>query len=235
MKIMRPVVLAGAAVGAGLAAFAGYYAVKWVRYGKVDPGTHPGDTLVDQVIPLPEVDEYHSIEVHAPGPITLEVAKGLDLQSALLIKSIFFLRAVPALLSGEPFRPEGSRGILDETLGQGFGVLAEDAGREIVIGAYCQPWLVDVQFRPLPPAEFATFDEPGFVKIAVSLAAEPLGADGSRFVTRTRAVTTDAEARRRFRRYWSRMSAGIILIRWFFLPLLKREAEREARAQEQLR
>lgn len=230
MKIMRPVVLAGAAIGAGLVAFAGYYAVKWVRYGQVDPGRHPGDTLIDQFIPHPEVDEYHSIDVAAPGPATLEVAKGLDLQSALLIKSIFFLRAVPALLRGEPFRPEGSRGILDETLGQGFGVLAEDAGSEIVIGAYCRPWLVDVVFRPLPPEEFAAFDEPDCVKIAVSLAAEPLGAESSRFVTRTRAVATDAEARRKFRRYWSRMSAGIILIRWFFLPLLKRQVERRSGA-----
>ena len=140
------------------------------------------------------------------------------------------MRAIPSMLRGVPFRPEGSRGILDETLGQGFGVLAEDAGREIVIGAYCEPWRQDVVFRPLPPEEFAAFDEPGFVKIAVSLAAEPLGADSSRFVTRTRAVATDAEARRKFRRYWSRMSAGIILIRWFFLPLLKKQVERQAGA-----
>jgi hypothetical protein len=226
MKTMRPLVLAGAAIGAGVAAFAGYYAVKWARYGKVDPEGHPGDTLLDQFVPYPEVDEYHSVDVAAPGPVTLEAAKGLDLQSALLIKAIFYARAVPSMLKGEPFRPEGSRGILDETLAQGFGVLAEDTGREIVIGAYCQPWLADVEFRPLPPEEFAAFDEPGFVKIAVSLAAEPLGEGSTRFVTRTRAVATDAEARRKFRRYWSRMSAGIILIRWFFLPLLKKQVER---------
>jgi hypothetical protein len=228
MKTLRPLVLAGAAIGAGLAAFAGYYAVKWARYGKVDPERHARGTLLDQFIPHPEVDEYHSLDIAAPASITLEAAKGMDLQSALLIKAIFFARAIPSLLRGEPFRPEGSRGILDETLAQGFGVLAEDAGREIVIGAYCQPWLADVEFRPLPPEEFASFDEPGFVKIAVSLAAEPLGADNSRFVTRTRAVATDAEARRKFRRYWSRMSAGIILIRWFFLPLLKRQVERQS-------
>jgi hypothetical protein len=228
MKTLRPLVLAGAAIGAGLAAFAGYYAVKWARYGKVDPESHPRDILLDQFIPHPEVDEYHSIDIAGPAPTTLEAAKRMDLQSALLIKAIFFLRAIPSLLRGEPFRPEGSRGILDETLAQGFGVLAEDVDREIVIGAYCQPWRVDVEFRPLPPEEFAPFDEPGFVKIAVSLAAEPLGADCSRFVTRTRAVATDAEARRKFRRYWSRMSAGIILIRWFFLPLLKRQVERQA-------
>jgi hypothetical protein len=228
MKGMRSVGLAGAAIGAGVAAFAGYYAVKWVRYGKVDLQRYPSDVLLDQFVPYPEVDEYHSIDVAAPGPITLEAAKALDPQSAVPIKAIFFVRAIPSMLRGVPFRPEGSRGILDETLGQGFGVLAEDAGREIVIGAYCEPWRQEVVFRPLPPEEFAAFEEPGFVKIAVSLAAEPLGEDSSRFVTRTRAVATDADARRKFRRYWSRMSAGIILIRWFFLPLLKRQVERQA-------
>lgn len=155
---------------------------------------------------------------------------GVDPQSAAPVKAIVFVRAIPSMLRGVPFRPEGSRGILDETLGQGFGVLAEDPGREIVIGACCEPWRREVVFRPLPPERFAAFAEPGFVKIAVSFAAEPLGADNARFVTRTRAVATDAEARRKFRRYWSRMSAGIILIRWFFLPLLKKQVERRAGA-----
>jgi hypothetical protein len=230
MKRVRSVGLVGAAIGVGVAAFAGYYAVKWVRYGKVDLQRHPNDLLLGQFVPNPEVDEYHSIDIAAPGPVTLEAAKGLDPQSALPIKAIFFARAIPSMLRGVPFRPEGSKGILEETLGQGFGVLAQDAGREIVIGAYCEPWRQEVVFRPLPPEEFAAFDEPGFVKIAVSFAAEPLGTAGSRFVTRTRAVATDAEARRKFRRYWSRMSAGIILIRWFFLPLLKKQVERRAGA-----
>jgi hypothetical protein len=84
-----------------------------------------------------------------------------------------------------------------------------------------------VTFHPLPPEEFAGFDEPGYVKIVYTLAAEPLGPGRSRFVTRTRVVTTDPEARRRFRRYWAPMSAGILLIRYLSLPMVKREAERQ--------
>jgi hypothetical protein len=67
------------------------------------------------------------------------------------------------------------------------------------------------------------------VKIVYTLAAEPLGPGRSRFVTRTRVVTTDPEARRRFRRYWAPMSAGILLIRYLSLPMVKREAERQTR------
>jgi hypothetical protein len=38
--------------------------------------------------------------------------------------------------------------------------------------------------------------------------------------------TTDATARRRFRRYWAVMSPGILLIRYEMLRLVRREAER---------
>ncbi|MGZ3303908.1 MAG: hypothetical protein ACXVBG_23790 [Isosphaeraceae bacterium] len=230
MKIARPIGLAGTVIAAGVAVFAVYSVLTWVRYGKVHPERHPADVLLDQFMPHPEVDEYHSVEVPAPAALALETAKRTDVQSALPIKAIFFLRAIPALLRGEEFRPKGPRGLFEETLAQGFGVLAEEPGIEVVIGTYCQPWHQDVEFRPLPPEEFAAFDDPGFVKIAVSLAAEPLGPGSSRFVTRTRVVTTDAEARRKFRLYWSPMSAGILLIRWFFLPLVRKQAERLATA-----
>jgi hypothetical protein len=62
--------------------------------------------------------------------------------------------------------------------------------------------------------------------------AEPLGPKRSRFVTRTRVATTDPESRRRFRRYWAPMSAGIVLIRYASLPMAEREAERRTRQQE---
>jgi hypothetical protein len=97
--------------------------------------------------------------------------------------------------------------------------------------------LVGGELGPLRPhsprtptrAQFAAFDEPGYVKIVYTLAADPLGPNRSSFVTRTRVVTTDPESRRRFRRYWAPMSTGIILIRYLSLPMVKREAERRAR------
>jgi hypothetical protein len=153
----------------------------------------------------------------------------MDIQASPVVKGIFWLRAVPSLLQGEPFRPRGSRGIVAETLDQGWGVLAEVPGREIVIGAYSQPWHEHVAFRPLPPEEFAAFSEPGYVKIIWTLAAEPAGPGESWFITRTRVATTDAESRKKFRRYWAPMSAGIILIRYAALPLVRKQAEQQAR------
>ena len=83
----------------------------------------------------------------------------------------------------------------------GWGVLAEVPGREIVMGAVTQPWYANVVFRPVPPADFASFDEPDFVKIVWTLRADPIGPRDSVFRTETRVQTTDAAARAKFRWY----------------------------------
>jgi hypothetical protein len=229
VKAAQLLKLGGTAAGAGVLGVGAWSVLAWARYGQVDLKRHPPDELLDRFLPNPEVDEYHQLTVDAPAPITFAVAKTMDLQASPTVRGIFWLRAVPAMLRGEPSRRQGPRGILEETLALGFGVLAEVPDRELVVGTYTQPWHQQVTFHPLPPEEFAAFDEPGYVKIVWTLAAEPLGSDRSRFVTRTRVVTTDPEARRRFRRYWAPMSAGIILIRYVSLPMVKREAERRAR------
>ena len=65
-----------------------------------------------------------------------------------------------------------------------------------------------------------------------TLRADPVGSSESIFRTETRVATTDVTARKRFRWYWARFSAGIVLIRRLMLWNLKREAERRARAAE---
>ena len=117
------------------------------------------------------------------------------------------------LLGSEPDTAARPRGLLALTKSLGWGVLAEVPGRKIVMGAVTQPWHANVVFRSLPPSEFAAFNEPDYVKIVWTLRADPVGADGSIFRTETRAVATDATARAKFRRYWSCLSPGIILIR----------------------
>ena len=232
---MNPVRVArygAAAAGAGMLGFGGYAAVAWARYRHVDPHRHPRDELDDRFLPEPEVDEYHQVRVRAPAAVTFAAAKQMDIQASPIVKGIFWLRAIPALLRGEPFRPQGSQGIVAETLGQGWGVLAEVPDREIVIGAYTQPWHEHVEFRPAPSGRVrcvpAAFREPGYVKIVWTLAAEPAGPGESLFVTRTRVAATDPHSRTKFRRYWAPISAGIILIRYAGLPLVKKEAERQA-------
>jgi hypothetical protein len=88
----------------------------------------------------------------------------------------------------------------------------------------CQPGVSSAA-----PDEFEAFDEPGYVKIAWTLRADPIGAAKSVFRTETRVATTDPTSRVKFRRYWALLSPGIKMIRWISLGPLKTEAERRAR------
>ena len=82
----------------------------------------------------------------------------------------------------------------------------------------------------LPPDQFATFHEPGYVKILWTSRADTLGPAESMARTETRFTTTDPAAHARFRQYWSFFLPGIILIRRISLGLVKKEAERRARS-----
>lgn len=185
------------------------------------------DPLLDCFIPDYDVVERHGIRIAAPPALALAAACEQDLFHLPLVRALF--RAREILLRATPDDRPRPRGLLAETLALGWGVLAEVPGREIVLGAVTKPWEPNPTFRALPAEDFAAFAEPGFVKIAWTLRADPLGGGASRFRTETRAIATDATARRRFRRYWAFASPGIGLIRRLSLRPLKREAERRVR------
>ena len=185
------------------------------------------DELLDTFMPVFDVVERHHIRVAAPAAVTFEAAGQQDLFGLPLVRVI--VRAREIALGARADDRVQPRGLLAAVRSLGWGVLAEAPGREIVMGAVTKPWEANVTFHALPPPEFASFCEPGFVKIAWTLRADPAGDAASVFRTETRAVATDATARARFRRYWVFASPGIALIRWLSLRPLKREAERRYR------
>jgi hypothetical protein len=216
-----------AALGVAAAVYGACVATAWVRYGHATPPDPEGrDPLLDRFIPTYDIVERHHIEVAAPAGITFAVAREMDLNQSLSVRTIFRTREI--LLGARPDARTRPQGIVAFTKSIGWGVLAEVPGREIVMGAVTQPWKANVVFRALPPEQFATFNDPGYVKIVWTLRADPVDIDHSIFRTETRAVATDATARRHFRRYWSFLSPGIITIRWMMLEPLKAEAERRA-------
>lgn len=218
-----------AAAAGAVGAYAGLAAAAWWRYGSARlPGGDAGDALLDRFMPSCDVVERHQIRVDAPASITLQAAGEMDLEQSALTRAIFRTRALVLQSASAPSHPP--RGLLALTQSLGWGVLAEDPGHEIVMGAVTQPWRGNVVFRAVPPDQFLAFNEPNFVKIVWTLRADPVGPSRSIFRTETRARATDAEARRKFRRYWALASPGIFVIRWLSLSPLKTEAERRMRA-----
>jgi hypothetical protein len=223
--------VAVAGVGLAAGAYAIYAATMWVRYGKPRVPRYHGDrdTLLDRFMPRFDVVERQRAFVRAPAAITLEAAKAMDLSRSGITRAIFKTRELLLGASAQDARP--SAGLLVDVQRLGWGVLAERPDREVVLGAVTRPWEPNVTFRAIAPEDFASFDEPDYVKITWTLRADPLGDEASVFRTETRAVATDAEARRKFRLYWAAFSPGIFLIRWLSLGPLRRDAERQALAR----
>ncbi len=229
MKIRTAVKWTVRGVGLAAAGYGAYAARAWARYGRVPSATEDeADPLLDHFMPVYEIVERHHVRVEAPADITFAAACEADLMQSPIVRAIFKTREL--VLGSEPDTMERPRGLLALTTSIGWGRLAEVPGREILMGAVTQPWEANVEFRSLPPDEFAAFDKPGYVKIAWTLRADPVGETESVFRTETRAVATDPVARSNFRRYWALLSPGIIIIRWLTLGPLKADAERRARA-----
>jgi hypothetical protein len=220
----------GLAYGTGLAvgAYAAYVGTTWLRYGHAHARLGDNsDPLLDQFIRGYEIVERHQIRVAAPPGVTFAAACAIDLQRSPIINAIVTARE--RLLGARPDAVGRPHGLVAWAQTLGWGVLAEQPGRVIVLGAVTRPWDANVVFRPVPPEKFAGFNEPNYVKIAWTLRADP-AADGESIArTETRAVATDPVARARFRRYWSIFSPGIIVIRYVALRLVKTAAELDYR------
>ena len=209
-------------LGIGYLSFA---ATAWARFGHPRP-PHPDevDPLLDRFIPSYEVVERHQIRVGAPAAVTLFTAKNAALNESPLVRGIF--RARELALGADPAAAASNGGMLEQLQGIGWRVLAEIPDREVVVGAVTQPWMPNVIFRGIDPDAFRTFDEPFYVKIAWTLRVDPVDDTSCIFRTETRVLTTDADARSRFRWYWARFSPGIALIRRAMVQAVKHHAER---------
>lgn len=213
--------------GGALAAFTGYVGYTYATYGRTPRRPETGAVL-DPFVPDYEVRERHRIRVNAPAAITMAAARDVSFNDSPVVRLIFNLRDLPARLAGTSVPPVVRRSTMEEVRALGWKELAEEEGHYVAMGAVTQPWRQNVVFRGLAPEAFVAFQEPGFAKIAWTLEVEPIGPSSSVFRTETRVVTTDPASREKFRRYWSLLSPGIILIRLEMLRLVKADAERRA-------
>jgi hypothetical protein len=230
-------------VGGGAAIAAAAYAISagitWRRYGvkKHLKRGDEADSLLDVYIPDYEVVERHQLRISAPAVLTFSTACTLDSSNSQVVQALFTMRELA--LTCFPRSARARRNAVKDNLlpkelaarmkSIGWVVLAEIPGHEIVFGAVVQPWLANPTFHSVRPEEFAEFKQPGFVKIAWTLRTDPVSPSECIVRTETRATTTDAIARARFRRYWSLVLPGVVLIRRILLRAVRKEAERRAR------
>ena len=186
--------------------------------------------LLDRFVPHPDVRGRHEITIHAPAELVMNVARNFDIESLFVVRTLFRLRAAILRSPGSP--PLKGEGLVEQMLGMGWGCLAEERDRYFIAGAVCRPWQAAPSFTPVAAVDFAGFAGPGLVKIVWTLEVSPLSPAVTRFATETRVAATGEEARLKFRRYWRKFGAGIVLVRLVLLSALRKQAERIWRAQK---
>ena len=143
----------------------------------------------------------HQIEIDAPPEAVWDHVRQIDLAGPALVR--FLLVARGFRMEEGPTTPESL----------GFTVLSERPPRHLILGMIGKFWTRDGGLVEGEPEAFAEFNQPGYAKAVWVFQLNPLDEGRTRLITETRVQCTDAQSRRKFRRYWMLVGPFSALIR----------------------
>jgi hypothetical protein len=172
--------------------------------------------LVDDFLPEYDVSDAVATVVDADLASTWDALMDVDLidvgRKRPLVGILGAIRILPDIVShvlhGEPpQRPPERLRLRDTTqlsLDEGGWVLLGERPRdEIALGLVGKFWRPVIEFAKVPADRFREFAEPGFAKTIYSLSVRLLDPHRTLLSGTMRTATTDTQARRWFRRYWT--------------------------------
>jgi len=183
---------------------------------------------LDRLLPDYDVHEVHSIRVRA-HPLAIHRALfEVTANEVWLFRALMTVRGLGARGS------DGSRPLVEGAQAGGFAILADEPGRELVLGVMGRFWqLRQRAIQPIDsPGAFTSFADPGFTRAAMNFLIEPQDDGACRLTTETRVRATDARARRAFRAYWTLVHPGSAFIRRMWLRAIRRRAEAASSAAQ---
>jgi hypothetical protein len=171
-------------------------------------------TRLDEFAPVYQFSEFHSILVSAPKDRVDAAIRTVRPEEIRFFKTLTLIRGIGRLA------PEG-RPILESFTAGAFVVLAEDPGREIVIGRGG-----DARGgRMLAAEEFRAFHPAPLVKIAMNFRIQEVDAVHCSLSTETRVYAAGSQVLHGFATYWRMIYPGSALIRRMWLRAIKLRAE----------
>jgi len=211
----------------------------------LDSVTSDGETavaqlLIDQFLPRYDLTVVHAHVFRVSAAECYRAAGELDLFRAPFIRILLDVRGLPQRVAsalrgpaGDSTTPGQSRATfrVKDLVGLGWTQLGEIPGSQLVLGQISRPWEPITTGSPVTGEQFSTMDRPGFVKIAISLRADPYGSGSSILTIETRVAISDEESRRRFRRYWLLIGPFSAAIRRMAMRLLAAELRRPLRGR----
>jgi hypothetical protein len=183
--------------------------------------------LIESFIPNPDVVETHKIEIAASREVVYQAIWTTDLGSSPIIKSLMALRSLPGIISNPKQLRHLPRQITLQTIiERGFGQLAEEPGREVVLGVEGQFWRPAGAILPFSEEMFCEPVQPGFARGVWNFAVQDAGQGLTVLSTETRVICGDAASRLKFRAYWIVVRPFSGLIRVIMLRAVKKACAR---------
>jgi hypothetical protein len=161
--------------------------------------------LLDVHLPSYDVVLTEHLVIEADTAVVFEAAKNFDFMTTKspLVTALMTARSVPSRLSGRPVvTPQALLLASESGALPGWLLLGEVPGREVVFGAVGTFWKPDIEWHDLAADRFASFDEPGWGKIACHLLVRPDGPGRSILSYECRTATTDPVSQAQMSRYW---------------------------------
>lgn len=185
-------------------------------------------SLIHEFMPDCSLREVDRVAVAATPEQAWAEVRAIDLSHIPFIRWLFALRLLPERirerLRGRPPRRSHSMRIEDIVApGNGFILLAEEPGRELVVGSIGRFWQPRIDFVEVTPERFTAFEEPDFCKLTWNLRVDPREGGGAWIGVELRVAATDAASWARFRRYWWLIGRFSRAIRRGELHRLRRE------------
>jgi len=170
--------------------------------------------LIDQYMPVYDVDARYQIDIHAPIERVYSAARHLNMNDSWMVRWLYRLRGLPE-----------SNLTLNGMLKWGFILLADQASQEIVFGLIGRFWTPSGRIQSATADTFVEFQQPGYAKVAGNFALSPQSDGIVRVTTDTRVYCPDGPSRRHFRLYWALIGPFSGIIRKEWLRLIKQKAE----------
>ena len=218
---LRPRTPGSLVLGAGLllALCGALFPAPLIRTGGM--GTH-----LDYFVPVYQFYEFHTLLVRASPERIFQAAKAVTPDEILFFRTLTWLRS-PRFSQGDRHTvldaPPGTP-ILETAIGSDFLLLAEEPGRELVLGTVLGDNPLETGGN-LTPEDFMLLVRPGYSKVAINFHVQETAAGLCRVTTETRIFCTDSSARTRFGVYWRLIYPGSAIIRRMWLRAVKRRAE----------
>jgi hypothetical protein len=186
--------------------------------------SNDADGLIARFLPEYRFSERHERVIPASPERVFAAVRSVTAGEIALFRLLTTVRNPGRLFRRQPagiLNPSADSPILDDARRSGFVLLAEDPGREIVLGLF----VARPRGAPRPdPETFADLSAPGYAKAVINFRIRPRQDGACLLTTETRVLPTDSKTARAFAAYWRVIYPGSSLLRVTWLSAIARRA-----------